>query len=350
MPDARSLADLMRIRAHNRDLLDSFNGSLGTALGFKKRTNEPLSRDPAVIVFVPEKINPKWLPGSQVLPKRLDGPDNLSCPLDVVEGSQATDEDPVPRAESSLAERLRGWDDQIWAGSQIGHWTNQSTGRYSVGTLGAFAVRRGTRDLGLLTNKHVAIQQGQKLFHPVPWGTHFATTESVLEFVRDDQWYGPFVDEPNTIVRVDCGFAKIVDGFDSDLINTDLMGVGPLGKPRDISLDEMSIIGQKVVRVGRTTGLRTGSVVAFGYEFRDENDLTVYTDLLIIGDDGVPFSTHGDSGSLIVTNDDARAPVGLLWGGWQERLRTGHGQENWTYGIALTHILDFLDIDLVTGD
>ncbi len=42
-------------------------------------------------------------------------------------------------------------------------------------------------------------------------------------------------------------------------------------------------------------------VVAFGYEFIDDNEVTVYIDLLIAGDEGKPFSTHGDSGSLIVT-------------------------------------------------
>jgi len=54
--------------------------------------------------------------------------------------------------------------------------------------------------------------------------------------------------------------------------------------------------------------------------------------LLIVGDNNIPFSTHGDSGSLIVTDDFEHNPIGLLWGGWQEKLRTGHAQEKWTYG------------------
>lgn len=65
-----------------------------------------------------------------------------------------------------------------------------------------------------------------------------------------------------------------------------------------------------------------------------------------MGEDGVPFSTHGDSGSLIVTDDAGHNPIGLLWGGWQEKLRTGYAQENWTWGIALTRVLDALDIEL----
>jgi hypothetical protein len=156
------------------------------------------------------------------------------------------------------------------------------------------------------------------------------------------------VNEPNTYVRIDCAFARLSENFDTGNMNPAMMGVGTLGSARPISLDDMSILGQRVVRVGRTTGKRHGTIMAFGYEFIDERDATAYTDLLIIGEDGVPFSTHGDSGSLIVTDDELQSPVGLLWGGWQERLRTGHAQENWTYGIAISRVLDALDIDLVT--
>lgn len=349
MPEANSLEDLMRIRAHNRQLLDSINGNLGTAIGFKKRSSEPVSDQPAIIVFVPQKINPKWLPDAQLIPKELVGPDELRCALDVVEGGTAETEKDVPPAVDELAERLRGWDDQVWAGSQVAHWVDEQQGRYSMGTLGAFArSRHGTKPLGFLTNQHVGIQQGQRLFHPVPWGTHLGTTERVLDFVEDQDWYGPLVDEPMTFVRVDCAFVRLDPEFERGDVNPHLMGVGELGPTKKISLKDMSIIGQPVLRVGRTTGLRRGTVVAFGYEHRDEATLTVYTDLLIVGHDDVPFSTHGDSGSLIVTDDSKHNPIGLLWGGWQERLRTGHAQENWTYGIALSRVLDALDIDLVT--
>ncbi len=191
------------------------------------------------------------------------------------------------------------------------------------------------------------MKEGQRLYHPVPWGTHLGTTERVLEFVRDEEWYGPLADEPSTWVRVDCAYVELATGFPDQDINPHLMGVGGLGPLKKISLNSMSIIGQKVLRVGRTTGLRRGMVVSFGYEYRDEENATVYTDLLIIGTEGKAFSTHGDSGSLIVTDDEHHNPIGLLWGGWQEKLRTGHGQENWTYGISLSRVLDELNVELV---
>lgn len=323
MTEAQSLEDLMRIRAHNRRLLDSINGTLGTALGLKKRTGEPVSTRPAVIVFVPQKINPKWLPGAQLVPDRLEGPDGLWCWLDVVEGGRAEAEKDVASASDELAERLRGWDDRVWAGSQVAHWIDASQGTYSMGTLGAFARDRDTGRLGFLTNQHVGIEPGKRLFHPVPWGTHLGTTLRTVEYVADEGWYGPFVDEPDTSVRVDCAFVALAGGFDTADVNPHLMGVGQLGTVKPVSLDDMSIIGQPVLRVGRTTGLRRGTVVALGYEWADEAETTSYTDLLIVGDDGVPFSTQGDSGSLIVTNDPQLNPIGLL--GADGRRNSGRG-------------------------
>ncbi len=347
MPEAKSLEDLMRIRAYNSEFLESINRNLGTALGFKKRTGQPLSKQPAIIVFVPQKINPKWIPEGQVIPEKLEGPDDLWCVLDVVEGGKAENEEEVPRAEDELAEQLRGWADKVWSGSQISHWINQDKGEYSVGTLGAFAKSRTDGAIGFLTNQHVGIESGQKIYHPVPWGTHIGTTERVIEYVEDQEWYGPYVDEPKAFVRADCAFVKLESGFND--INPQMMGVGELGPVKNISFDDMSIIGRRVLRVGRTTGLRRGTIVAFGYEFIDDKDATAYTDLLIIGDNNIPFSTHGDSGSLIVLDNEELNPIGLLWGGWQEKLRTGYAQENWTYGIALSRLLDALEVDLISG-
>ena len=108
----------------------------------------------------------------------------------------------------------------------------------------------------------------------------------------------------------------------------------------------MDIIGQKVVGVGRTRGVQRGHIIAYAYEFHDD-DFSIYTDLLIIGEDGKAFSDKGDSGKIIVTDDDEHRPVALLWGGWQERLRHGHEQENWTYAIDLGKVLDRLDVELL---
>jgi len=88
--------------------------------------------------------------------------------------------------------------------------------------------------------------------------------------------------------------------------------------------------------------------VAYAYEWRDEEKWSVYTDLLIIGEEpGGAFSARGDSGKLIVTASGLR-PVALLWGGWQERLRKGYEQENWTYAIDVAKVLKYLDARILT--
>jgi hypothetical protein len=349
MSRAKSLRDLMRIRAHNREFLKSIDGNLGTALGYKKRTGQPLSKEPAIIVFVPQKINQKWIPGSQVIPNKLKGPGNLWCRLDVVEGGKADAKDlkTVEPGTDELCERLRGWDKKICPGSQISCLRDEANRSYDLGTLAAFAKRRSDGKLGFLTNKHVAMAEGKKLYHPIPCGIHLGTTTQTIEYLKDEEYYGPDIDEPNTYVRVDGAFVELSDNVNLRDLKPQMMGVGQLGTVRQITFDDMSIIGQKVIHVGRTTGLRRGIIAAFAYEYVNDKEDTIYTDLLIAGYDNQPFSTYGDSGSLIVLENEELNPIGLLWGGWQEKLRTGYSIENWTYGVFLSPLLNLLEIDLV---
>lgn len=96
-------------------------------------------------------------------------------------------------------------------------------------------------------------------------------------------------------------------------------------------------------------------IVAFSYEYNDGVN-SIYTDYLIIGDEEVDenglqitrtaFSDHGDSGKVIVTDDDQHNVVALLWGGWQERLRPQKMQENWTYAIDINFVLELLNVDI----
>ena len=76
----------------------------------------------------------------------------------------------------------------------------------------------------------------------------------------------------------------------------------------------MGPIGRRVVSIGRTRGITRGTIMAFGYEWYDEEE-SIYTDYLILGEGGQIFSDHGDSGKLIVTDDANRNAVALLWGG-----------------------------------
>jgi hypothetical protein len=96
-----------------------------------------------------------------------------------------------------------------------------------------------------------------------------------------------------------------------------------------------------VGKSGRTTQLTTGRItdcsatikVRFGWKvalFQEQ--------IAIVGHGGAPFSSGGDSGSLIFTNDEARRPVGLLFA----------GGGNTTFANHISHVLAALDIALVT--
>lgn len=164
------------------------------------------------------------------------------------------------------------------------------------------------------------------------------------EFAFDEKWYEGVIDEVNSYVRCDCGFV-VVDENLSRHVASGLHVIGKTGPLLRINPDTIDIIGQKVISIGRTRGVQRGTVVAYAYEYCDEIR-SIYTDLLIIGEEGRAFSWKGDSGKIIVTDDEDHRPVALLWGGWQERLRHGREQENWTYAIDLGKVLDRLNLEL----
>jgi hypothetical protein len=94
----------------------------------------------------------------------------------------------------------------------------------------------------------------------------------------------------------------------------------------DIGVPSKSVavptIGMSVAKSGRTTGFTTGTIssintsVSVQYQANcgSGKKFTVsYTGQIVIGPGS--FSAGGDSGSLIVTNDSAHNPVGLLFAG-----------------------------------
>ena len=93
---------------------------------------------------------------------------------------------------------------------------------------------------------------------------------------------------------------------------------------------------------------QTGTIVGFGYEFRNAPGNSIYTDYLIAGDDPQQFSAPGDSGKLIVTDENEPRPLALLWGGLVEKLSNHREQMDWTYGIDINFILDTLGVEIVS--
>ncbi|GMI86003.1 hypothetical protein like AT5G45030 [Hibiscus trionum] len=355
---ATTLLELMTIRAfHGKQLRRS---SLGTAIGFRIRRGV-LTDIPAILVFVARKVHRQWLSHFQCLPTALEGPGGVWCDVDVVEFSYYGAPAAAPKEQlyTELVDGLRGSDPIIGSGSQV---ASQET----YGTLGAIVKSRtGNRQVGFLTNRHVAVDldyPSQKMFHPLPPslgpGVYLGAVERATSFITDDLWYGIFAGiNPETFVRADGAFILFADDFNINNVTTTVKGVGQIGDVHIIDLQSpiSSLIGRQVVKVGRSSGLTTGTIMAYALEYNDEKGICFFTDFLVVGENEQTFDLEGDSGSLILLtgqNGEKPQPVGIIWGGTANRgrlkLKVGQPPENWTSGVDLGRLLDLLELDLIT--
>ncbi|KAK6917027.1 hypothetical protein RJ641_017778 [Dillenia turbinata] len=236
----------------------------------------------------------------------------------------------------------------------------------TYGTLGAIVKSRtGNRQVGFLTNRHVAVDldyPSQKMFHPLPPslgpGVYLGAVERATSFITDDLWYGIFAGtNPETFVRADGAFIPFADDFNIANVTTLVKGVGEIGEVNKIDLQSSinSLIGRQVVKVGRSSGLTTGTIMAYALEYNDEKGICFFTDFLVVGENQQTFDLEGDSGSLILLtgqNGEKPQPVGIIWGGTANRgrlkLKVGQPPENWTSGVDLGRLLDLLELDLIT--
>ncbi|XP_010540678.1 PREDICTED: uncharacterized protein LOC104814362 [Tarenaya hassleriana] len=356
---ATTLLELMTIRAFHSKILRCF--SLGTAVGFRIRRGV-LTNIPAILVFVARKVHRQWLNPLRCLPSALEGPGGVWCDVDVVEfeyyGAPAAT--PKEQVYNELVDGLRGSDPFIGSGSQV---ASQET----YGTLGAIVKSRtGNRQIGFLTNRHVAVDldyPSQKMFHPLPPslgpGVYLGAVERATSFIADDLWYGIFAGiNPETFVRADGAFIPFAEDFNMNNVTTMVKGIGEIGDVHIIDLQSRvdSLIGQQVVKVGRSSGLTTGTIMAYALEYNDEKGICFLTDFLVIGENQQTFDLEGDSGSLILLTGREREkprPVGIIWGGTANRgrlkLKAGQEPENWTSGVDLGRLLDLLELDLITS-
>ncbi|MGE5742144.1 MAG: hypothetical protein ACM32H_08870 [Candidatus Aminicenantes bacterium RBG_16_66_30] len=193
------------------------------------------------------------------------------------------------------------------------------------GTIGSLVSRGGK--LYILSNNHVMARSdlaavGEDIIQPglvenrcSSAGTVTAATLSQFFNLENDP-------RPN----VDAALAEIVPGA-VDLLGTiiQLGGTAIGGQPTDGTPNPGSgvapAIGRTVAKSGAATGLTCGTILSIDATTNVEyqkgcNSGSTYvcdfTSQIVISDAG--FSAHGDSGSLVVTQDTAD-PVGLLFSG-----------------------------------
>lgn len=148
---------------------------------------------------------------------------------------------------------------------------------------------------------------------------------------------------------VDCAFATLLGGIDycPHTIHDHASG---MSWPLKSGAEDL-LVRDKVRKVGRTTGHSDGAVVAI-----EVNNLTVAMILgngerlarfdrqIAIESEGRAFSASGDSGSLIISQDNA--PAALLFAGTETGGSRGKGV---TFANPIQTVFDALSIDLHLG-
>lgn len=139
-------------------------------------------------------------------------------------------------------------------------------------------------------------------------------------------------------------------------VTTSVKGVGEISdvKVIDLQFSIGSLIGKHVMKVGRSSGLTSGTVLAYALEYNDEKGICFLTDFLVVGENQQSFDLEGDSGSLIIMkgeNGEKPRPIGIIWGGTANRgrlkLKVGQPPENWTSGVDLGRLLNLLELDII---
>mmetsp|Transcript_22878 Transcript_22878/g.38889 ORF Transcript_22878/g.38889 Transcript_22878/m.38889 type:complete len:710 (+) Transcript_22878:61-2190(+) len=362
---ANSLRDLLIIRAANKNVIERFNGTLGTALGYKVRRGRRTTTA-AVLVFVPRKVRMREGDAGAVLRVlRAVDPSNdaieLWCHTDVIVSrrSRYVGEPPkLSETNENIVEQLRE-QQPLCGGVQIGG--KFADGNQYVGTVACAVVSRDAEAVvGVLTNDHVAATVDGKVYQPIgeQADSFIGTLEKTIGLVADEQHYDNLIDEPHASIHIDAAFVRTKDGVTpvAGVLLPDKHGElqsTSLGDNYQLNIGSMDVIGLRVASIGRTQGYQTGEIYAYAFEYDDSHHHSVYTDYLVASDDSdvAQFSAPGDSGKLIFTLEDdgsAPRPVALLWGGWPQSLR-GSRLEDWTYAADIGSVLDELEVDILRG-
>ncbi len=201
----------------------------------------------------------------------------------------------------------------------------------TAGTIGGFVRRRQDGAIAILSNNHVLTNEnqaelGDDILQPGVYDDGTAPEDGVAQLAD------VVAVNAQGANAVDAAVARLHDGVDYDP-----RSLGDLGELSGIGTADFE---QEVAKIGRTTGTTRGRVTAIELErviVNCEQLGTVRFDgqIEIEGHDG-PFSSGGDSGSLIV--DTSGRAVGLLFAGTDSGL---------TYANPTDIVLDRLNVELL---
>jgi len=329
MPSERlTHASIRPTKQRVEDELLARPGVVGVDINEKISAGEPTGKL-AIVVYVDKKKSKADLTEAEVIPDEIDG-----VPTDVQEErielypAFAAVAEIAPQIDTTKYAALHG-------GISMGPCRSvhlepldvPSAGEYIfVGTLGAMVKDRATQAVMGLTNFHVACVD-----------VHWSVGDTMAQPGRVDSGTCP-ADAFGSIAR-----AALSDHVDGAVIAI------KAGKATDCSIEGIgavkgqasAVVNMAVRKRGRTTGLTFGRVssvdatvtIPYGDGLGSH---TLKNQVRIVADTtkSAMFSDHGDSGSVVVTDDNK--VVALLFGGSAAA----------TYANPIQFVLDELNVDL----
>lgn len=352
MRPAKSLRELLAIRRQNASRLRKLDGYLGSAVGYKWREQEGcFDHDasgapiPAILIFLEKKKKAAEVPAGQIVSGVLSGADGVCCATDVIVGRMPNAAPSAPALSAENKNILKA----LHAGAPgvIGGMSLRV--KNTVGTAACVVRHRTTSKLGILTNWHVSGDVGTKVGSYVTGLPVLGVTKrTVLTAPKTPHDLNDLESFVAVKHRLDCGYIELHPAAEK-LAKSGVYGLPKFGAKYELNLDSLDVLGQKVRGLGQTRGLERGTIIAYGYEWQDDETPGAHfaTNYLIMGEANRPFAGPGDSGKLVLTDDALHRPVALLWGGERQQFwGTGKAQDSWAYASDLSQALDELDVDL----
>jgi len=219
-------------------------------------------------------------------------------------------------------------------GASVGHAS------VTAGTLGAFGIHRPSGRTVMLSNNHVLANEnkakiGDAVLQPGAYDGGRRGADAVAELL------GFVAIKPKMNNLVDAAVAALAADVAWD--GATLTGIGTLAGVRT----GMLVPGDRVRKVGRTTGVTHGVVTAIEVDDvvvrYERGEIGFDSQIEIESTDRRPFSAGGDSGSVIVDAQDRACA--LLFAGSDQGGQNGLGV---TYANDLGLVLQALEIELTT--
>jgi hypothetical protein len=285
MDNSRNINEIKQIKQANRDKLFANPDVVSVGIGYRKKKGN-LTDEVCIVVGVRRKLPKKQLDASRIIPSELtyyspEQAKEIAACVDVQEKGMPSNY-ACSACTTDLESRVR-----------------PVPGGFSIsgdegGTLGGWVWDNVTGQVVLLSNEHVLGDTG---------GT------DVLQPSFTDG--GVAADHFADVLRAGTLDAAIAVPIDVDDIEYNIECVGPA-----VYETAEPTLGMVVEKTGQTTAHTCGTVPQIAIDvghYGSRNDFEVYTDT-----DGVRFAYYGDSGSLVVEQNDGAAwkrVIGLLWGG-----------------------------------